>query len=543
MRTLAKVAWLLSFALADRDMMRFQEYDADVSEHVQAEFKEEKTFKVLQFNVGWECAAVPNFGSGKVAAVHCKTGKFKDEVDSDKLPIWEPDNVTREVINAKPFWTANTTPWNTLVTSCQNTFLHKMKGWSKSAPADVITLDELANPGTEGMAKLGRPEDTLPSMVTTQQQIDPKIYGTLTDNILSEYGVFTHVVTNHVIGMQATFFKKSSLADNFDLGFGFNFLSDTGGERPCTALFFWEKQTLVLNIHSVHFRKTLLAPNAAEQFGSAHGKTIQQYGASLKTGFEVGTETANMNNFDTANLQALFGMWVEAKLDEMIETCQDGKPLDKNQMYCKVNGINWVNLRTLIGNLKDQRAASWKIFAAGDFNDETMELSEFKIWGTDLKIETTQRKRTCCSDRDQNFKKVATGAAHVADEDVSRKPHHTKANTDYMEEQGKGACKYVPSGQLDDWLDKHKELNPMTLSGAPQVLGDGTETESTYPFPSDIILSNKPGGDLTFPEGYQQRMSTITNGYVSDPTMPSGNYENGMISDHDPVQRTFTWTE
>eukprot|EP00930_Biecheleria_cincta_P022152 TRINITY_DN16218_c0_g2_i1.p1 TRINITY_DN16218_c0_g2~~TRINITY_DN16218_c0_g2_i1.p1 ORF type:complete len:535 (+),score=93.75 TRINITY_DN16218_c0_g2_i1:106-1710(+) len=532
MKMLTTVAFALSLAVAHRPHrsdLAVEEHDAEVVKHEPS--LERKKFKIFHINLGWECAALPPFGSGKWAAAHCKPGKFTGETDADGLPTWQEDNETKAPL--APPWTPNARPWNALVTSCQNTFLRSLSKWHASTPYDILTIDEMGNPGVRGLSEfLDRPEATLPDMVKTQQQLDPEIYGTLKNRILRDYGVFCHMVTNKVIGMQATFFRKSRLGE-VDLALGFNFLSPAGGERPCSALFFVSKKTLVLNIHSVHFRKTLLASDAATQFGTALGTSIEAMGREVKADFQVGTSAANMLNFGTTELQTLFGHWVTAKLTETYEQCKQSPNarLDNIQGYCKVGNDDAFHNIRMMQNWKE-----WKIFAAGDFNDETMELSSFPILGQAVGIDPAQRKRTCCSDRDQNFKKVMSGASVVAENDIPRDGLHTLANKEYME----ATCKYVPEGALDRFMQEHQEINPMNVDGANQILGDGTtNTKSSYPFPSDIIVSNQPGSAINFPSGYAQRMSTITHGYESDPGMPGGGYKNGMISDHDPIERFF----
>ncbi len=50
---------------------------------------------------------------------------------------------------------------------------------------------------------------------------------------------------------------------------------------------------------------------------------------------------------------------------------------------------------------------------------------------------------------------------------------------------------------------------------------------------------------IAFPEGYAQKMSKISKAWLDDPVMPGlpgsvKSYDDGMISDHDPIERIFT---
>jgi len=216
------------------------------------------------------------------------------------------------------------------------------------------------------------------------------------------------------------------------------------------------------------------------------------------------------------------------------------------------------------------------MIVAGDFNDETMELSEFKIFDIRVSVEKEARKRTCCSDRAAAFKKVFD-PNYESDRQEERKTEkectfsglqvqckdekkevdnkgvltrvHTKANMDYFIKD----CGYFNTEQeIEEWLAENPTMNPMSeLDGAPLYLPSGAKggSGSDVPFPSDMILSSKAQSStpIEFPPGYEERMSKGgEKGYKKEACVVKGDepcvYE-GMISDHDPIQRTFKFVK
>lgn len=151
MMMLTMVASALGLAVAER--AHRQENHAKV---VQDNSTALEKLGIFHINLGWECAALPPFGSGIYAAAHCKPGKFK-ETTVDGIPEWEPDDTLKPPLSpAGGPWTTISTPWKTLVSSCQNTFLHKMKKWNAAKSYDVVTIVEMANPGADGLGKFPR---------------------------------------------------------------------------------------------------------------------------------------------------------------------------------------------------------------------------------------------------------------------------------------------------------------------------------------------------------------------------------------------------
>eukprot|EP00933_Yihiella_yeosuensis_P018535 TRINITY_DN15174_c4_g1_i1.p1 TRINITY_DN15174_c4_g1~~TRINITY_DN15174_c4_g1_i1.p1 ORF type:complete len:552 (+),score=91.34 TRINITY_DN15174_c4_g1_i1:101-1756(+) len=509
-----------------------------------------KQINVFHINLSWECMSLPPFGSGKPAAVHCKPGKFHG--NADPIPEWRASNVQAPI---SPEWKQGEQPWSSLVTSCTNTFLHKMLQWKEDKKYDVITMVELANPGINGFKYLGRTEDTLPDL-GGKQQIDPKVYEILSEKVLAGYGVFGNVISGRNIVVQATYWNKAVLGE-CDLALGFNLLVQDG--RPVSALFFEAKKTLVLNVHSAHFRKTLLSSGYAAFGKDSQGKVIiEEMAKTIDPNFKGGDRAAaSISAFGTDKLQDLFGKWLSYKLIEELKACKANPNKHHTEIngYCKVSDTGKALLNRIPEDWSEGDWASWKIIVAGDFNDETMELSKFKVLDIEVGVKPKDRKRTCCSDRDLDFKKALKGEEDPLDAPrfIDGVPLHTAANTDYIT----SSCGYFSNGTaFDNWLKSHPDNNPMLLDSAKKVLPAGLDqnTNSLYPWPSDMILgsANIHGDAIEFPFSYAERMSTYmfhTKDYAVDPAMPGSNepdasrYSNGMISDHDPIQRSFEWIE
>jgi len=526
--------------------------------------------KVFHINLCWECMTLPPSGSALPASTHCKAGKFVQSEDSKLvlsedgiIPQWIPDDKeTPPPPFARESWK---TGKNKLVTSCTRTFLQKMLEWNKGKEKnyDVITMVEMANPGEEGFKYLGRAAATLPDL-NGQQQVDPKIYEILTKNVLQGYSVFANVVSVNNIATQATYWNPESLGD-LTMGLAFNTIA--GDDRPGSALFFEKTKTLVLNIHGIHFRKWLIygSPNQ-NIFGQASGTTIEDLGG-------VYGREASVKKFTTEKLQELYGDWLTAKMMEELRACKK-KP---NEKHAEIHGYCTGDLDFIEKTIPETMETinvfleSWKIIVAGDFNDETMELSKFSVFGREVSVKPEDRKRTCCSAGDKDFRNQVNGTlrvrhadreqAHPTDSGVKV---HTKTNTDYLVK----TCKYF--GDADEqnaWFSEHQELNPMMLEGAEKVLGNGRKMESAYPFSSDMILGSAnlqaSPFPIVFPEGYAQKMSQGGRAdYKQDPKMAQGvarwwdglsmadiisqmysdhMYSDGIVSDHDPIERTFEW--
>jgi len=507
----------------------------------------------FHINLSWECMALPPFGSGIYAATHCKAGKFKVEpavepADTQSIPAWEPDATTQAFVPST--WQEN----NKLVTSCTHTFLLKMQEWNKKQ-FDVITMVEMANPGIEGFEHLGRTNNTLPQSVKDAgvQQVDPKIYEVL-KSVLKGYEVFGNVIKGANIATQATYWNPETLKD---LTFGVGFNTVSADDRPGSALFFGTTQTLVLNIHGIHFRRNLNSRGPGNKdpitvFGKAGGKTILDMAS--------GAEGFGLEEFNTDQLQKLYGDWLTAKISDALDDCKELYDIfdvvdDVKQLYCQgTQTTDFFEDKKEDGKLVLK--PSWKIIVAGDFNDETMELSKFKVFNVEVSVEPKDRKRTTSSDMDKDFQAAFKGSTECDLFDDRSKvemngveiPVHTTKTADYLESGGyKGYYK---------WLQKNPKHNPMRLPSAPRKLQNGNKQDARdnigftgYPFPSDMILgsANLVGGPIVFPFEYTQKMSTKGNkGYKPAPIMPgcegkdgAAQYADGMISDHDPIQRTF----
>jgi hypothetical protein len=367
---------------------------------------------VFHINLSWEGAALPPFGSGKFASFHCKPGKVTEDALNGELHWTKNDDVANPV---PPSWTAQQDPWKSLVSSCTYTFLTRLMEWS-SEGYDFLTMVEMANPGVDGMAYIGRARDTLPLDIPDKQQMDPKAYKFLSTKILKGYGVFGNVLVGRNVVIQATYWKKSTYSKP-TVAVGLNMMA-SGEGRPISALFFEGKKTLIVNVHGVHFRKTLI--NSPEAFGDR----ISQYKSADP---DLDFKNGSIHAFNTKQLQKLYGRFVTDKIAEALKACTNGGFDVTTKTYCEGDVAKLTNdLSTLARQISD-----WNIIVAGDINDETMELSKFRIFGIEVSVPDKQRKRTCCSDRDADFKKALAGQADENDSQTGTKTH-TIANLDYM---------------------------------------------------------------------------------------------------------------
>mmetsp|Transcript_109331 Transcript_109331/g.189740 ORF Transcript_109331/g.189740 Transcript_109331/m.189740 type:complete len:571 (-) Transcript_109331:25-1737(-) len=491
-----------------------------------------KQFKIFHINLSWECMALPPFGSGKYASAHCKAGSFSGVKTNGTVTSWAWTANPQYQSVIPPDWKEGEAPWSRLISSCSNTFLQSLATWNTDNKFDVIAMSELGNPGVAGMQYLGREPHTLPRVISEmkEQQMDPVFYQYLSENLLKDYGVFGNVVVRQNIVIQATYWKKSSLGYP-TIAVGVDMLQD-GTVRPVSALFFASQKLLLINVHSAHFRKTLIGE--IESFGPSMRERLKSMGK-----FD---NKFSLSEFTTVQLQELFGQWITRKILDGLGAC---KKFGLNSFgYC--SGMDESVGVAFAQQVLAQEASAetghwkaWKIIAAGDFNDETNELSQFKIF--DVLVTSGKRKRTCCSDRDTDFKKAYEGEKYEAGKDEEFYSKMTVANADYLV----NACGYFKSMYaLKEYL--MSSLNPMQLPGAIKVLANGEQSQSThhshYPFPSDMILSseNLKGSDMDFPLGYSQNMSSYSKMREQlDPLMKDGTYASGMISDHDPIQRVF----
>lgn len=506
-------------------------------------------FAIFHINLSWECAALPDRYTGAYASVHCKPGKFGAPRADGDLYEWVPDTPA-----VSPIVTYINSPPQ-LVTSCQNTFLKQMREWNGIRNYDVVTLVELRNTDPESLSNhLGIPIGLIPELVG--QLVDHRIYESLTKFIFGAYRVFANYQPPGAL--QATFYKKSTFEDKLFVGVAFDMVKDKAKypeARPVSALFFVDSKRLVLNIHSTHFRKQLIKHQA--KLDAYFGEDMDAIANKKLTSNDV--TKFNLLEFPTGLLQDLYGEWLTKKIKDALTLCQEkakATTVSTNvytfeRGYCREEGPNALASASV---LQTTDWTGWNIFAAGDFNDETMELSKFKIFGRELSIEPNKRKRTCCSDRDEKFKKIYLGTAAVSADDAAKPgecsgstctPLHTKANTDYMED----TCQYTPKNQLGEWLKKNPNSNAMKLSGAYQyAAGSSERSESSYPFPSDNIVSTiqSPFG-IEFPTGYAENMSAVAVTLKPNPEKPDQwltvsneiSTYNGMISDHDPIERMF----
>jgi len=407
---------------------------------------------------------------------------------------------------------------------------------------------EMANPGLEGLQYLGRDDPKNLKNLNGQQQISPLVYKHLSKNILKEeeYGVFGNVLVDGNVVTQATYWKKSSYS-SLTVAVGLNMMHEGGG-RPISALFFASEKTLILNVHSVHFRKTLISAPAA--FGPRIQKRISKF------------KTAGMRDFSTKDLRKLYGFLLTYKIVEALKSCGVSAPNVTTGTYCQGEVGSLID-KPLEGLAKKMRQESWTIIAGGDFNDETMELSTFKIFGITVSVADKQRKRTCCSDRDPDFKQAMTGEKDENDVHIgiplpnplNTPIGHTIANLDYMVKSGYlhgSAGSNLSDAQrasfrleLQRFIIEEQQNNPISLPGARKILADGSRSESFSPFPSDMILSNRRGGAIEFPPGYKQRMSQRTKSDLDNykvkkaPKIKMWEYDS-MISDHDPIERLIS---
>lgn len=517
-------------SLIEGDQSELETNDTDITASVMA----------FHINLAWECAALPPFGSGKIASFHCAPGtltkqkklqyKWNERTDwSNPMPkgangLWKP----LEDANESESYTS-------LVSSCTYTFLKKMTEWHKHY--DVITMVELPNPGVVGLEHLGRSKETLPlpsedGLLNGQQQMDPIAFEYLKEIMEEDYDVFANVLVGNNVVLQATYWRKSTYP-SLTAAVGANMM--VGDDRPISALFFKDEKTLIVNVHSIHFRKQLIQDqNKEPEDRSFEQENIDLYGDSLKK------DNYGIQSFDTRELRKLYGAILTNKFRAALKQC--GNPT--TGIYCKGNIADLGDLDTLEQTLKD-----WTIIVGGDFNDETMELSEFELFGISVSVPDAQRKRTCCSDRDRDFKQASSKDGKYNEEDAPfQEAQHTKANLDYLAND----CKYLDGKDTGDRESRGEDLqkyinagglpNPMLLTGAEKIIPGQKKSWSFSPFSSDMILSNRVGSAIEFPRDYKQKLSQrkasvpeLEKNYQVSP----GDYD-GMISDHDPIWRKIS---
>jgi len=290
--------------------------------------------------------------------------------------------------------------------------------------------------------------------------------------------------------------------------------------RPLTALLFEGSQTLVINAHSINYRKTLINPKGSD--AQLKDKTFSDmisyaitFGGIICGQDQVCGEAFSVANFPTAELQKLLGGFISFKIAEGLAAMEDApcgssKPCDD---YIK-------------RNVK-------KIVLAGDMNDETGELTSLPIFGLTVSMPADKRVRTCCSDRDSKWLE-AYGQSDAAEYAIDNAyTTHAIGNWKYMLESNKYLGVNCTDASNDFFYNgsskciaKFKEILPEPMSvlvgqakGAQTEIPDKT---SQYPFAADLILTSGTIEEFGFPDGYVQKMG------------------DGTISDRDPIYAKLT---
>jgi len=278
-----------------------------------------------------------------------------------------------------------------------------------------------------------------------------------------------------------------------------------------TALMFNAKKVMVLNVHSIHYRKTLINPvgsdaeledkTLTDMFPFAYANYLSAGGTGDGSQPGVGF---SLSNLPTRGLRKLFGGFISKKVLDGLEAGEACASFEECMAYVNSN----VN----------------RIILQGDLNDETGELYSLPLFGRSsgkvVSIQSHKRVRSCCSDRDAKWIEAYSGSAEEKFKVDKNYRTHSLANWEYLLTSCNymGNCTEKEKGCIASAM---RTVPSMVLTG--NVAGAPTESskkKSSYPFASDLILDSAAGGTAAygFPSRYKQKMGS------------------GTISDHDPVE-------
>merc|ERR1719265_2134254 len=471
-------------------------------------------------------------GTGKYASKHCVPGYVEGATFHEMA--WKPHPAEIQAILKKSHFLRSAEEkarvfevklYDNFMSSCSFSFLQNIAQWQQSQNYALVTLVELCSPGanseiTSSWGRSGEPMDwgfgendgdnvSQYNMRQCGLQVFHALgeifagYGFLLNNQPGKFGPI-HQLT---IWAPAVFGKLSHAITT----------QITPG-RPMSALMFNERKVMLLNVHSIHFRKTLINPVGSD--AELEDKTLSDmfpfaYANYLAAGGTATGEEArqpgvafSISKLPTRGLQGLFGGFISKKILEGL--------VAEGACPCTAACSDYVNAHVT------------RFILQGDFNDETGELYSVPLFGGAGKtaaIQRHKRVRSCCSDRDARRIAAYSGDTDAKFQAQDSYPTHSAANWEYL----LTTCAYMGNCTEKDkgCIQSAMAVVPSIVS-AGSVLGARTETghgKSKYPFASDLILDSAQGGTAQygFPRGYVQRMGA------------------GTISDHDPVEATLTW--
>jgi hypothetical protein len=520
---------------------------AAVSEHVQ-EGQEDAPppssgggppLKLLHYNLGWESMSGIDFGSGKIASKHCVPGTF-EKTGAVGLR-WQPLSATPKLaglaVQSIGFKRSpeqkqaiyDSQVYQKYMTSCTVNMLDAFSDWhtEKKRNYDFVTLDELCSPGANGETVTGFLPQTGKNDVEMYngRQCSPLTFDYLMTNIFTEHEYVINALPTGVGPVtQMTIYKKSLGKHDVEV------LTDVTVGRPLTALLWQERSLLLVHVHNIHFRKTLIAGSPCDRADTAAGTSGDMCGwirARYPSGAVTATDgdkfTASM--LSTAQLQKLYGAFLSARIAEGLQS----------QGFC-------TSIDDCVTKLTE-----FRVIVAGDFNDETGELYKLHILGRPVSVRNEDRVRTCCSDRDEYWLKQYTEGdeftGYSSDTPFPWNPAQPTASAQASYSHSTDNWKYLLNGPPSPGTSKY-------LGSCTAENDEGCRSSFTRALP-DAIISNreraaKRNGPVDSPAGVYSRYP-----FASDLIMDSANmvkygvvegYVQDIaqtISDHDPVEATL----
>jgi len=504
-------ATLFSSASASR-IQHIEDAASLGSDLVDEDGKKRTTITALHYNLGWESMSAIDFGSGKIASKHCVPGYVNTAKSLGQPGYWTAHSASMQATLKKmPFKRSadekaavrKGNVMDNYMSSCSHTMLQELKKWQGSkGKYDLATFVELCSPGkNSALTKSwggGFGESSEDDNGYNSRQCGLQVFETLKD-IFTEHDFLINNQPGNFGPVQQLSAFKSSVFGKLSYAVKTAF---TPG-RPLTALLFSSSQTLVINAHSIHFRKTLISPQKSDaEISTGVFADLISYAVKNTGAKGPGGDAFSVAKLPTVKLQQLLGGFTALKIAEGLAAagapCKDAKTCDQ---YIRKN-------------VK-------KIVLAGDMNDETGELTSLPMFGMTISMPANMRKRTCCSDRDSKWLSAYGSPADEYKIDNAY-PTHAPANWQYMLESNKyqGNCTTADAKCIARII---KSVPTVLLKG--KSTGAPTENKrvkSEYPFAADLILTSGQMWEFGFPAGYVQIMG------------------NGTISDHDPIFAKLT---
>lgn len=538
--------------------------------------------KALHWNLGFECMSGGDFGSGQIASIHCQPGYWKGSPD-DLNPDSNWEAITdkgviegyRDYLGDRAFTfqkdpkVAQDRLTDKYATSCTRNMIDALNAWGKDT--DFVTFVELCNPGTneasgDGWAidtkewGTGFQEDGAVGAVEMDGKIDRAVdrakYDKRQCSLLTFHKIsviYPSSQYNYVINVQPgslgpvqqlSIYKRETFGDLS----AFLDLQVCGG-RPVTALIF--PGVMLLNIHTIHFRKTLMKPGG-DPFQP--GSPLLTYACNfMKRATKATKDAFGIDDWDCTlpDEAALKAIWKPNTLamafsQQYLPSSELQKLFGgflESQILKGLRRKGYLDSKSFLFDLKSLD----RIIAAGDFNDELHELTSFPIFGKVLKIDEAKTKRTCCSDREQTWvaEYIKTKKANALGESPigvkKRKDRKTGAMVSIVDaDVGKfeskdytvptGFTAHAPANQvyLQDSYGEGAQSTPVT------PIKGGIERGSNYPFASDLILDTA-GGPLAGLQIPGDGLSVRGTDGQWDPDIVGFPGTNSVISDHDPI--------